>query len=355
MLGMYGQRCGQAVSITVDDDHWSHRACHKNDAYLDYLTARRRKKRSLGGWHDAGDFGKYVTNGAFSAGTMLAAWEHFQPMLSTLSIPAIPEHGGALPDFLAEVKWELDWLLTTQGGDGSVSHKVTALDFEAFEMPEKDGSMRYFTPVGTAATGDLVAVLAQAARIYAPYDQADRGRYLAAARLGLHVPEPRTREPPCPTSATHSDRRLRSKVGCLQPAVGRRRALGDDRRARRSSRTSRATSVRPSVDENFDWGSVRNLGLFTYLMSKRDGRNPTLVAGLTTSATTVADGLAATAQASAFGRGSGGILVGSNGAVARTAMNLWVAYQLSRTRNISTRSRCSSITCLDATSTTGRR
>ncbi|HSY39846.1 MAG TPA: glycoside hydrolase family 9 protein [Polyangia bacterium] len=35
----------------------------------------------MGGWHDAGDYGKYVNNGAFSAGMLLAAWEHFQPTL----------------------------------------------------------------------------------------------------------------------------------------------------------------------------------------------------------------------------------------------------------------------------------
>src|SRR5437762_7839696 len=130
MLGMYGQRCGQAVSIQIGNQHWSHKACHLGDAYLNYLTGESTKRVSVGGWHDAGDYGKYVTNGAFAAGMMLAAWEHFQPTLSTLSITAIPEHGGALPDFLAEVKWELDWLATTQGDDGGASHKVTALAFE---------------------------------------------------------------------------------------------------------------------------------------------------------------------------------------------------------------------------------
>ena len=68
MLGMYGQRCGQAVSIQLGDDHWSHKACHRNDAYLNFLTGETTKKDSTGGWHDAGDYGKYVTNGAFSAG-----------------------------------------------------------------------------------------------------------------------------------------------------------------------------------------------------------------------------------------------------------------------------------------------
>ena len=55
-------------------------------------------KPSLHGWHDAGDYGKYTTNGAFTVGMMLTACEHFQPTLSTLPLP-IPEKGGAIPGF----------------------------------------------------------------------------------------------------------------------------------------------------------------------------------------------------------------------------------------------------------------
>ena len=327
MLGMYGQRCGQAVDIRLGNDHWSHGACHLNDAYLDYLTGAMSKKASIGGWHDAGDYGKYVTNGAFSAGMMLAAWEHFQPMLSTLSIAAIPEHGGALPDFLAEVKWELDWLATTQGDDGGVSHKVTALAFEGFVMPEEDGAMRYYTPVGTAATGDLVAVLAQAARIYRTYDPALADRYLEAARRGyafLSV----TDGPPVPdigATFTTGGYGQRSDAGNrLWAAAELWETTGEP--AFLTDLEARVAGA--SVDSAFDWGTVQNLGLFTYLLSKQDGRDPTLVAALSSSATTAADMLTATAQASAFGRAISGYWWGSNGTVARAAMNLWVAYQL---------------------------
>jgi len=327
MLGMYGQRCGQAVSIQIGGNHWSHKACHQNDAYLAYLTGASGKKPSVGGWHDAGDYGKYVTNGAFAAGMMLAAWQHFQPTLSTLSITAIPEHGGAIPDFLAEVKWELDWLLTTQGDDGSVSHKVTATDFEGFVMPEKDGQMRYYTPIGTAATGDLVAVLAQAARLYMPYDADVANGYLAAARSGYAF--------------------LAANAGPVVPDISMTfKTGGYFQRSDAANRLWAAAELwettgeapfladfesqvgAPTVDNNFDWGNPRNLGLFTYLLSKRDGRDPTLLAALTTAATTVGDDLAANARASAFGRGIAGYWWGSNGAVARAAMNLWVAYQL---------------------------
>ena len=89
-----------------------------------------------------------------------------------------------LPDFLWEVKWELDWLLTTQQSSGGVPHKLTALNFEAFIMPDRDNSKRYFTGIGTSATADFVAVMAQAARVYQPYAPTDAKSYLDAAQLG---------------------------------------------------------------------------------------------------------------------------------------------------------------------------
>ena len=78
MTGFYGQRCGTAVAITLGNDSWQHGACHEHDAdSLKYLTGDDQPFKSVGGWHDAGDFGKYVNNGAFSVGMLLDAWEHF--------------------------------------------------------------------------------------------------------------------------------------------------------------------------------------------------------------------------------------------------------------------------------------
>ena len=328
MLSMYGQRCGQAVNIRLGDQHWSHAACHLNDGYLDFLTGDSVKKPSVGGWHDAGDYGKYITNGAFTAGMMLAAWEHFQPALSKLSIAAIPEHGGAIPDFLAEVKWQLDWLLTTQLADGGVPHKLTALAFEGFVMPEQDGSRRYFTPVGTAATADLVAVMAQAARLYMAHDAAAAAKYLAAARLGYTF----LAATPGPFVPDTSDTFDTGGYGQSSDAPNRLWAAAElwETTGEAAFLTDVETRIGvPSVDENFDWGNVQNLGLFTYLLSERPGRNATLVADLTAANTTVADRLTGRARASAFGRALTGYWWGSNGAVARTSMNLSAAYRLS--------------------------
>ena len=48
--------------------------------------------------------------------------------------------------------------------------------------------------------------------------------------------------------------------------------------ATNSSRIEHEEKEHPSlVDGNWDWNNVRNLGLFTYLLSKRGDRNTKLV------------------------------------------------------------------------------
>jgi endoglucanase len=350
MTGLYGQRCGTAVKITQGTDTWQHAACHQQDAYLDYLTSDPGLSPSVGGWHDAGDYGKYVNNGAFSVGMLLAAWEHFQPTLEGLSLP-IPEHGqtadgatGPMPDFLWEVKWELDWLLSAQqaSGGGGLPDKLTALDFESYgTMPDRDNQKRYFAGVGTAATADFVAVMAEAARIYLPYDPDSADKYRQAAELGYAylganavpaVPandDPANKSPVLVFNTGHydegdADNRLWAAAEMWE-TTGDPNALGDFE--------TRATSS--SVLPDFDWANVQNLGFYTYLLSQRpekdmtDARNPTLVSSLSTGVTMAADGLVATAKAHAFGRALGDKFYwGSNGSVARTAMLLWVANRL---------------------------
>lgn len=60
--------------------------------------------------------------------------------LTGVTLP-IPESGKGLQDHLAEIRWELEWLLTMQysATDGRVSHKLTSLKFDAtttWVMPE---------------------------------------------------------------------------------------------------------------------------------------------------------------------------------------------------------------------------
>jgi endoglucanase len=322
MLGMYGQRCGTDVSFTYDGDTFQHKSCHMKDAYLNYYSNESTLKPSVGGWHDAGDYGKYTTNAAFSAGIMLMAWEHF-PALATMAFP-VPEHGGPIPDFLAEVKWEMDWLLTTQFADGRATHKVTATGFEGNLLPELDTGRRYFAPAGTAQTAALVASLAMAARIFQPFDAALAARYLTAAQLGYAylTAHPADEKPDTSDFSTGGygtsdpDDRLWAAAEMWE-TTGDPVALAD----------FEARAGMPSVDLQFDWSNVQNLGLFTYALSKREGRNAALVDALKTQILARANNLASTAEEAGYGRAVG-YWWGANGTVARTALSLRTAYLL---------------------------
>ncbi|HWL14184.1 MAG TPA: glycoside hydrolase family 9 protein, partial [Opitutus sp.] len=72
---MYLWRCGVEVSGEWQGRHFHHAACHLDDAWLDHVTGRHEKLASTGGWHDAGDYNKYVVNAGVTLGAMLRAWE----------------------------------------------------------------------------------------------------------------------------------------------------------------------------------------------------------------------------------------------------------------------------------------
>ena len=157
MLGFHGQRCGSAVSLSWQDVTFEHAECHLED-------------EAPGGWHDAGDYGKYTNNGAFSLGVMLLAWEHFQEKIEAIELE-IPEQGGDVPDFLDECRYQAEWLLAMQDSEGGVSDRTSASRFEPIDtMPENGYGPRPLAPVSTVATADFAAVMARTSRAFEPYD-----------------------------------------------------------------------------------------------------------------------------------------------------------------------------------------
>lgn len=135
---------------------------------------------SPGGWYDAGDYGKYIVNAALSTGQMLQLVEQYPNIVpdGTLNIP---ESGNGITDLMDELKYELDWILTMQDSDGGVFHKLTALNFAGFVMPNEYDLERLIIGKGTAATLDFAAVMAQSSRIYKNTDSAWSETALMAA------------------------------------------------------------------------------------------------------------------------------------------------------------------------------
>lgn len=323
---MYLWRCGVAVDGDWQGNHFHQDACHTEDAWLDHVTGQHERLPSVGGWHDAGDYNKYVVNAGVTLGAMLRAWEDF-PLLRQLRLD-LPESGGALPDFLAEIKFETDWLLTMQAADGRVYTKVSTERFGAFIPPNAEKTPRYVCPWGTPATADFVAMLAQAARAFRPYAPAYADRCLAAARRSYDflVAHPEHHEPD--QSKFHTggyktkddDDRLWAAAE-LWETTGDPAVLADLER-----RIGEAT---PAFDENWDWGQVKNLGLFTYLRSPREGRSTELVELLQADLLKTADTLVAKAQAHGYARPlATHYYWGCNGGVARQTLLLLQAHRL---------------------------
>jgi endoglucanase len=168
-----------------------------------------------GGWYDAGDQGKYVVNGGISVWTLLNAWERARAMGRPDPYPDgaadIPEAGNGVSDLLDEARFEVEFLLRMQVPEGArasvpvgrftrgqplvfteidagglAHHKVHDAHWTALPTaPADDPETRFLYAPNTPATLNLVAVAAQAARIWKTLDSAFSERALAAARRGL--------------------------------------------------------------------------------------------------------------------------------------------------------------------------
>src|SRR5206468_5990679 len=70
----YGQRCGTAVDLGPEFPGYKHAACHQTGAYH-ASSGKSGTHVSSRGWHDAGDYGRYVVNSGIATGTLLMAYE----------------------------------------------------------------------------------------------------------------------------------------------------------------------------------------------------------------------------------------------------------------------------------------
>jgi endoglucanase len=178
LKGFYYQR----VSMPLQQQYagkWQRPAGHP-DMEVSAATEKRPAGTviaSPGGWYDAGDYNKYVVNSGITMGTLLSAYEDFPQYFNTLKTN-IPESRNSIPDLLDEVLYNLRWMLTMQDpNDGGVYNKCTNAAFDGMVMPGVTKLPRYMVQKGTAATLDFAAVMAQAARIYKPFNKQLPGLY----------------------------------------------------------------------------------------------------------------------------------------------------------------------------------
>ena len=185
LRSFYGQRCGTAVDLGPEFRGFNHAACHLSGAYHS-SSGKSGPRASTKGWHDAGDYGRYVVNSGISTGELLWTWELFGSRIKNVNLD-IPESKNSLPDILDEIRWNTDWMLTMQDEDGGVWPKQTSEQFAEFVMPENDALVSQVIGTGkepykgSAATADFAAVMAIAARVYKSFDAAYAQTCLTAA------------------------------------------------------------------------------------------------------------------------------------------------------------------------------
>lgn len=169
---LYLQRCG----VEVKDSVFGHTACHDAMATI-YHTSD--KIDVSGGWHDAGDYGRYVVPGAKAVADLLYAYDA-NPQLYSDSI-GIPESGNGVPDILDEARFELEWMLKMQASSGGVYHKVSCATFPGYVAPTAEKNELIVTPISTTATADFCASMAMAYEFYQDIDKDFATKCLTAA------------------------------------------------------------------------------------------------------------------------------------------------------------------------------
>ncbi len=156
-------RCG----VEIDAGHggpWAHRVCHNTPAVI-YGTDKKIEVN--GGWHDAGDYGRYIVAASKAVMDLLLAYE---------------EIGSSHFDILDEVHFELEWMLKMQREDGGVYHKVSCYHFCAFINPDEEKDELVVSPVSSTATADFAGCCAFASTFFEESDP-DFARKLMDAAL----------------------------------------------------------------------------------------------------------------------------------------------------------------------------
>ena len=177
----YLQRCGVAIDDPITGI--SHPPCHLKDgaiAHQDKYHTAGENITASGGWHDAGDYGKYVTTTAVTIARLLNLYEQY-PDLFPDSQLTIPESGNGVSDLLDEMQFGLDWLLTMQREDKAIYRKLSGKKWPFGVSPDEDMQPRYVYGISTPETAKFAAVMALASRNFQRVNPELANRYLGAA------------------------------------------------------------------------------------------------------------------------------------------------------------------------------
>jgi endoglucanase len=334
MRSYYGQRCGTAVDLGPEFPGLKHAACHLDGAFHP-TSGKTGPYDSKGGWHDAGDYGRYVVNSGITTGTLLWTWEFFAPRIAKTSLN-LPESGNGTPDILNEIRWNLEWMLRMQDEDGGVWHKQSSETFCGFIMPEADKLVSYVIGTGhepyksSCATGDFAAVMAIAARVYKPFDAAFATRCLRAAErawtwLGRY-PNVTFSNPPGIRTGVYGDSDCGDERLWAAAELFRTTGSQSYQSFFLDHYGSYRQSIRPNAPQS--WANVANLALWTYALTP--GGDVAAIAAIRQDSVAAADQIVTRSTANAYriSLTTHDYEWGSNGELANYGMQLLVTAAL---------------------------
>ena len=312
-------RCGQGV-------------CHTGKALV---YGSQEKKDVQGGWHDAGDYGRYIVAGAKTVMDLLLAYECSKNTFRAF-------------DILDEVRFELEWMLQMQREDGAVYHKISCYHFCAFINPEDEKDEIVLAPVSTAATADFAGTLAFAASYYKASDPAFSEKLLKAALLAqsyldCHEDELYTNPPEIKTGG-YGDRDVSDEryfaLASLFAATKKSEYFEKAMEIRRNKEAEVPVEGEPwrGWHESYVWGSVSGYGTEILLknqdliLQRQNGKE--LLEELKSYYLKEAEVFLNTSKNSVFETDLSHFSWGSNGAVCDAAHVMLVAYSLTGKKDL---------------------
>jgi endoglucanase len=158
------QRCGYDLPIE-QYGAFGHPACHNNTIEVIELGF---DFEASGGWHDAGDYGRYTSTIDKTAMELMMSY-YLHPDLYSDNMNIL-ESGNNISDILDEVKVATDYLMKIQISNGSILEKIITESFAAWVEPNDDNNQLYAFPPTTMSTAYSAGVLMMGYQVFKDID-----------------------------------------------------------------------------------------------------------------------------------------------------------------------------------------
>ena len=321
----YLSRCGQKI----EDADFGHEPCHTGKALI-YGTDQEIEVQ--GGWHDAGDYGRYIIAGTKTCMDLLLAYEQTKDSFHDF-------------DILAEVRFELEWMLQMQRDDGALYHKISCFKFCGFIEPQEEKEQIVLAPISTTATADFAGCAAYAHAFYKKSDPAFAQKLLDAAIKAQNFidtnPDFIYTNPPEITTGGYGDINiLDEKYFALCSLYATTKNVEYLKKAiqifQNYQETPRGQTepVKTKMHQGFGWGSVAAYGTEILLKNKElkeliDHVDPDFYQSIKNAILEHAEKLTEISKNASFGTCFTGVMWGSNGHISDEAHLLLLAHDIS--------------------------